>query len=233
MRSGDERRPARATPGSDDPALALSGAGSGPRAVGVTLLVLHLCLTGWLALHAVPNSWAYEANLTPFASVHRALLAGSPGEWHQLLGPIAAAAPLGLLLPLAGGRLRAAWLPSFLRTVGAALVIATALEFLRTSLGGWILNVDDVLLGVIGAGLVHLALVPAGRAVLRDRADAAARGPRTAPVVLPAAPPVPPAPPTPAPAPPTPRASAAPAPRTPAAPLSVAPRPLSLVKPGR
>jgi glycopeptide antibiotics resistance protein len=138
------------------------------------LLTLHAALLGWLMLRPVPTAWAYDANLTPFATLHRAFGAGSPTALDQVLTAIGQTAPLGILLPLAGGRLRTAWFPSFLHAIGSSALIATGLEVLETS-AGRVLNVDDVLLGVIGAALAHLLVVPATRAALRRRADAAAR----------------------------------------------------------
>ena len=106
-------------------------------------------------------------------------------------GPAAAVAA-GRAVPLAGGRLRTAWLPSFAQVVGATSVIATALEFVRTSWAGQVLNVDDMLLGVIGAGLLHLRWCPRARtaacAPLR-RAHAGRFGPPARPPQPPSRPP--------------------------------------------
>ncbi|WP_327677626.1 VanZ family protein [Kitasatospora sp. NBC_00458] len=138
------------------------------RTVGLLGLTLHLALVGWLMLRPLPVAWVYDANLTPLASLH----SSSTG---QLLGELLLPAPLGLLLPLAGGRLRAPWLPSFLRTTGASALLATAMEFLSSWAPGHVLNVDDILLGVVGVAATHLALVPAGRALLLHRATASGR----------------------------------------------------------
>ncbi|WP_051970253.1 VanZ family protein [Kitasatospora azatica] len=170
MRIEDRRRaPAATPPGGAPPLPDVPGADALPaplRSAGLILLALYFCLLGWLALRQVPTAWAYDTNLTPFASVHRIL---ATGGLRQLLAAPALTAPLGVLLPVAGGRLRTAWFPSFLHAVGSSAMIATAFEVLRTGLAGQVLNVDDILLGVIGAGLAHLLLVPAGRAALRAR----------------------------------------------------------------
>ncbi|MFE6749213.1 VanZ family protein [Kitasatospora purpeofusca] len=126
-------------------------------------LALHLLLLGWLVLRPLPVAWVYDANLTPLAS----LRFSSAG---QLLGELLLPAPLGILLPLAGGRLGTPWLPSFLRTTGASALLATALEFLSSWAPGHVLNVDHILLAVVGVAATHLALVPAGRALLQRRA---------------------------------------------------------------
>ncbi|WP_052708811.1 VanZ family protein [Streptomyces sp. NRRL S-495] len=132
------------------------------RAVGLFGLALHLLLMGWLVLRPLPVAWVYDANLTPLAS----LRFSSAG---QLLGELLLPAPLGVLLPLAGGRLGTPWLPSFLRTTGASALLATALEFLSSWAPGHVLNVDHILLAVVGVAAAHLALVPAGRALLLRR----------------------------------------------------------------
>ncbi|MDH6136000.1 glycopeptide antibiotics resistance protein [Kitasatospora sp. MAA4] len=165
------------------------------------LLALFLGLSCWLALRTTATGWAEDTTLTPFDSVRQAFEDGAAAGLRRLADGLLPLAPLGVLLPLAGGRLRTAWLPSFAQVVGATSVISTALEFLRTSWAGQVLNVDDMLLGVIGAGLLHLAVVPSGRALLRARLAAerapspsspseppAAAGPRKLPVPLPGSP---------------------------------------------
>ncbi|MFB8242906.1 VanZ family protein [Kitasatospora purpeofusca] len=137
--------------------------------MGLFGLALHLLLLGWLVLRPLPVAWVYDANLTPLAS----LRFSSAG---QLLGELLLPAPLGVLLPLAGGRLGTPWLPSFLRTTGASALLATALEFLSSWAPGHVLNVDHILLAVVGVAATHLALVPAGRVLLLRR-DAGRPGP--------------------------------------------------------
>ncbi|MFE4975254.1 VanZ family protein [Kitasatospora sp. NPDC056651] len=135
---------------------------------GLAGLTGHLALALWLVLRPLPVAWVYDANLTPLASLR------SSTGW-QVLGELLLLAPLGVLLPLAGGRLRAPWLPSFLRTTGASALLATALEFLSSWAPGHVLNVDHILLAVAGVAVTHLALVPGLRHLLRDRRPRAAR----------------------------------------------------------
>ncbi|MFJ8432607.1 VanZ family protein [Kitasatospora sp. NPDC094019] len=130
--------------------------------MGLIGLSLHLLLMGWLVLRPLPVAWVYDANLTPLAS----LRFSSVG---QLLDELLLPAPLGVLLPLAGGRLGSPWFPSFLRTTGASALLATALEFLSSWTPGHVLNVDHILLAVVGVAATHLALVPAGRVLLLRR----------------------------------------------------------------
>ena len=168
------------------------------RTAGRTALALHLALVGWFVLRPLPVTWVYDTNLTPFGSVRRALAGGDPAGVWQVAGELLLLAPLGVLLPLAGGRLRVRWLPSFLRTAGLSAVLATGLEFLSSSVAGRVLNVDHVLLGVLGVSLTHLAAVPAGRALLRGR-PARLRPPAAAPVPAPSPSPSPALAPRPAP----------------------------------
>ncbi|MET8623241.1 VanZ family protein [Kitasatospora sp. NPDC004669] len=132
------------------------------RLAGLAGLALHLTLALWLVLRPLPVAWVYDANLTPLASLR------SSTTW-QVVGEFLLLAPLGVLLPLAGGRIRAPWLPSFLRTTGVSALLATGLEFLSSWTPGHVLNVDHILFAVIGVVIAHLALVPGLRHLLRDR----------------------------------------------------------------
>ncbi|MBP0454887.1 VanZ family protein [Kitasatospora sp. RG8] len=151
------------------------------RMAGLVGLTLHLVLAGWLVLRPVPVAWVYDANLTPLASL-RFSTAG------QLLGELLLLAPLGVLLPLAGGRLRAPWLPSFLRTTGASALLATALEFLSSWTPGHVLDVDHILFAVVGVAAAHLALVPASRSLALHAARRHPAAPPATPRPAPAAP---------------------------------------------
>ncbi|MFI9269168.1 VanZ family protein [Kitasatospora sp. NPDC052896] len=176
------------------------------RTVGVVLLALYFVALGWYAQHAVAMPWAYDGNLTPFASVRADLAVGGTDGLLRIAGGLLGTAPLGVLLPMAGGRLRVSAVGSFLHCLGLSTLIATALEAARETLAGQLPDVDRVLLGVIGAGVLHLAVVPAGRAVLRARLRRPRRVERVAaaPVVAPA-----PAAPAPEPAPVVPRPTTA------------------------
>ncbi|MFJ9607218.1 VanZ family protein [Kitasatospora sp. NPDC101176] len=133
------------------------------RSAGLAGLACHLALVLWLVvLRPLPVAWVYDANLTPLASLR------SSTAW-QVAGEFVLLAPLGVLLPLAGGRLRAPWLPSFLRTTGVSALLATGLEFLSSWTPGHVLNVDHILFAVIGVAATHLTLVPGLRRLLRER----------------------------------------------------------------
>ncbi|MFC9325459.1 VanZ family protein [Kitasatospora sp. NPDC057015] len=145
------------------------------RAAGLTALVIHLLAVGWFVLRPLPVAWVYDTNLTPFGSVRRAFELGDAAGLRQLACELLLLAPLGVLLPLARGRVRAAWFPSFLRVAGVSALLATGLEFAASWVPGHVLDVDHILLGVAGASVTHLAVVPAARAVLRARPAAGDR----------------------------------------------------------
>ncbi|WP_052441691.1 VanZ family protein [Streptacidiphilus anmyonensis] len=148
---------------------------AGARRLGLLLLTVHLGVLLWTTLRSSPSVWLADSNLTPFASVHAELAAGTLRNYLELLRSLLSLAPLGVLLPLAGGRRDAPLLLSFTRTLLAGILVATGLEVLQTTLSLRLLNVDDILLACIGIALTHLAVVPPTRAWLRHRAAAQAR----------------------------------------------------------
>ncbi|SCD82741.1 VanZ like family protein, partial [Streptomyces sp. IgraMP-1] len=100
-------------------------------------------------------------NLQPLAGI-RADLARGPVEAATRIGSgLALLAPLGILLPLADGRLHVSPLGSLLRTVSAAALISLAIELLQTGVPGRVVDVDSVLLNTAGVAVLHLAVVPA------------------------------------------------------------------------
>lgn len=162
MRTGIDQRSPLGDPPDDASALHRNA-----RRLGLLLLAVHLGLVVWSAFQPVSAAWMADSNLTPFATVRSELTAGTAHAYLELARGLLLLAPLGVLLPLAGGRLNASPLPSFLRTVFAGVLIATGLEVLMSSLTSHLLDVDDVLLAAVGIALVHLAFVPAARAALR------------------------------------------------------------------
>jgi glycopeptide antibiotics resistance protein len=87
-------------------------------------------------------------------------------------------APLGVLLPMAGGRLAVSPLLSLLRTVAAGALLSLGIELLQTGVPGQVVDVDSLLLNTVGVALAHLAFVPASRGVLRRRAETRRRAAR-------------------------------------------------------
>lgn len=164
MRTGiDQKSPVGEL--SDDPERLHPGA----RRLGLLLLAVHLGLVLWTAFLPVSAAWMADTNLTPFATVQIELAAGTGHAYLELLRSVLLLAPLGVLLPLAGGDRSATTLSSFVRTLLGGMLIAIALEGLQSTLTSHLLNVDDVLLAGVGIALAHLAVVPAARAALRRR----------------------------------------------------------------
>jgi hypothetical protein len=151
---------------------------AGARRLGLLLLTVHLAVLLWTTLRTTQPVWLADSNLTPFASVRTELAGGTTRDYLALLRSLLALAPLGVLLPLAGGRRDAPLLSSFARTLLAGILVATGLEVLQTTLSLRLLNVDDILLACIGIALTHLAVVPGARAWLRHHT--AARVPHVA-----------------------------------------------------
>lgn len=141
------------------------------RAAGALLLVAHLALVAWFTLRPLDVPWVSAANLRPFASI-RAYLAMGPGAAAPALGKgLLLLAPLGVLLPLTGGRLAASPLLSLLRTVAAGALLSLSIELLQTGVPGQVVDVDSLLLNTVGVALAHLSVVPAARGALRRRAE--------------------------------------------------------------
>ncbi|WP_438490464.1 VanZ family protein [Streptomyces sp. S186] len=139
------------------------------RATGSLLLVAHLLIVGWLTLRPRTVPWVPAANLEPLASIHAQLVRGGwPAVWH-LGAAVLLLAPLGVLLPLAGGRLNVSPLGSMARTVFAGAMISLTIELLQTAVPGQVPDVDSVLLNTLGVALAHLLVVPGARSRLRRR----------------------------------------------------------------
>lgn len=166
MRIGSDRQSAEGDRTRSD---ATAPVHPGARRLGLLLLAVHLGLVLWTSFLPVSAAWMADTNLTPFATVRTELVAGTEHSYLELLRGLLLLAPLGLLLPLAGGRTGSTTAASFLRTVFAGVLIATGVEVLQSTLTSHLLNVDDVLLAAVGIAVAHLAVVPACRAALRRR----------------------------------------------------------------
>ncbi|GHH77689.1 VanZ family protein [Streptomyces sulfonofaciens] len=136
---------------------------------------MHLVLVAWITLRPLDVPWMSPANLHPLAGI-RADLALGAGEATLRIGAgLLLLAPLGVLLPLAGGRLAVSPLGSLVRTVTAAALLSLGIELLQTGVPGQVVDVDALLLNPLGVALAHLAVVPAVRARLRRKAGALSR----------------------------------------------------------
>ncbi|MFM9369524.1 VanZ family protein [Streptomyces sp. Da 82-17] len=139
------------------------------RVVGVLLLLAHLLFVAWVTLRPLDVPWVSAPNLQPMAGI-RADLALSPVEAaHRIGEKLLLLAPLGVLLPLVGGRLHASPLVSLARTVAVGALLSLGIELLQTGVPGQVVDVDSLLLNTLGVALAHLAVVPAVRARLRRR----------------------------------------------------------------
>jgi glycopeptide antibiotics resistance protein len=145
------------------------------RVTGSVFLVAHLVFVAWYTLRPLDVPWVLPPNLRPFDGIRADLALGWPAAVGALGGSLGLLAPLGVLLPMAGGRLTVSPLASLLRTTAAAALLSLGIELLQTGVPGQLVDVDSLLLNTLGVALVHLALVPAGRARLRRRSEPGAR----------------------------------------------------------
>lgn len=139
------------------------------RAAGVSLLLAHLLLVGWLTLRPLDVPWMTAANLQPFAGIKADLTLGPVTATRRIGGDLLLLAPLGVLLPMAGGRLFVSPLASLARTVAAGALISLAIELGQTGVPGQVVDVDSLILNTVGVALAHALFVPACRARLRRR----------------------------------------------------------------
>ncbi len=139
------------------------------RVAGVILLLAHLLLVAWLTLRPLDVLWVTAANLEPFAGIKADLALGPVEAGHRIGEGLLLLAPLGVLLPMAGGRLTVSPLASLARTVAAGALLSLGIELVQTGVPGRVLDVDSLMLNTAGVAIAHLLVVPAGRARLRRR----------------------------------------------------------------
>ncbi|MFJ1745496.1 VanZ family protein [Streptomyces sp. NPDC088116] len=150
------------------------------RTAGLVLLLIHLLLVGWLTLRPLDVLWVNAANLTPFAGIRADLALGPLVAARRIGEGLLLLAPLGVLLPVAGGRLTVSFWASLARTVAAGAMISLGIELLQTGVPGRVVDVDAMLLNTAGVALAHLLVVPLGRYRLRRRLESGS-GRRTTP----------------------------------------------------
>ncbi|MFF3845039.1 VanZ family protein [Streptomyces sp. NPDC002328] len=141
------------------------------RATGIVLLVAHLLFVAWCTLRPLDVPWVMPTNLHPLDGIRADLRLGRPEAARRIGGALGLLAPLGVLLPLAHGRLRVAPLASFVRTVTAGALLSLGIELLQTGVPGRVMDVDSLLLNTTGVALAHAAVVPAARGWLRRRSE--------------------------------------------------------------
>lgn len=145
------------------------------RVAGGVLLVAHLALVAWITLRPLDVPWVRPANLHLFAGIRADLALGWPEAARRIGMGVALLAPLGVLLPMAGGRLVVSPLASLARTVASGTLISLGIELLQTGVPGQVVDIDAILLNTVGVALAHLLIVPGGRFRLRRRAESRRR----------------------------------------------------------
>ncbi|MFJ8358925.1 VanZ family protein [Streptomyces sp. NPDC093984] len=141
------------------------------RVAGGVLLVAHLALVAWITLRPLDVPWVRPANLHPFAGIRADLALGWPAAARRIGEGLALLAPLGVLLPVTGGRLVVSPLASLARTVAAGTLISVGIELLQTGVPGQVVDIDAILLNTVGVALAHLLVVPVARFRLRRRME--------------------------------------------------------------
>ena len=141
------------------------------RVTGSVLLVAHLAFVAWLTLRPLDVPWVMPPNLHPFAGIRADLALGRPAAARRIGEGVGLLAPLGVLLPMAHGRLWAFPFASFVRTVAAGALVSLGILLLQTGVPGRVPDVDSVLMNTVGVALAHLAVVPAARSWLRRRSE--------------------------------------------------------------
>ncbi|WP_329621555.1 VanZ family protein [Streptomyces sp. NBC_01255] len=142
------------------------------RVVGFIGLLAHLLLVAWVSLRPRDVAWVTAPNTIPLAGL-RADLALGGVEAARLIGEgLLLLAPLGVLLPMADGRLDVSRWASLARTTAAGALVSLAVELLQTAVPGQVVDVDSVILNTAGVALAHVLFVPVGRARLRRRSAA-------------------------------------------------------------
>lgn len=151
-------------------------AASRVRVTGGLLLAAYLVFVAWCTLRPLNVPWVMPANLRLFDGIRADFALGWGAGARRVGEGLALLAPLGVLLPMAGGRLTVSPLGSLIRTMAAAALLSLGIEMLQTAVPGRVVDVDALLLNTVGAALAHVAVVPAGRAWLRRRAVRRAGG---------------------------------------------------------
>jgi hypothetical protein len=145
------------------------------RVAGGVLLVAHLALVAWLTLRPLDVPWVRPVNLRPLAGVRADLALGGSQAARRISAGVGLLAPLGVLLPLAHGRICVSPVVSLARTVAAGALVSLGIALLQTGIPGRVVDVDTLLMNTVGVALAHLAVVPAARSRLRRTAGHRAR----------------------------------------------------------
>lgn len=146
------------------------------RAAGLLLTAAYLAFAAWMLLRPHYVAWVPSPNLRPFSTIRADLRMGPGQAARHLLAGLGLLAPLGILLPMAGGRIETTGVASFVRTVFAGLMVSISVEFTQTMVPGQLFDVDALILNTAGVALAHLLVVPPVRRRLRRRDALQGRG---------------------------------------------------------
>lgn len=139
--------------------------------MGVVLLVAHLAFVCWLTLRPITVPWVTPATFEPLASIRADLERGTWEGVRSIGSGLLLLAPMGILLPLAAGRVVTNPVTSLFRAVFAGAMTSLTMEVSHSWSTGQVVNIDGVLLNTAGVAVAHLAVVPAVRARLRRRCE--------------------------------------------------------------
>ncbi|MFR9676176.1 VanZ family protein [Streptomyces sp. TR06-5] len=128
------------------------------RAAALVLLWVHLLTVGWLTLRPRSVPWVSPSNLRPFATIQADLAAGPLEAMQSIGGGLLLLAPVGVLFPLATGRLHRPPVSTALRTVSAGVLFSLGCAGLRSVAPGAVVTLDAVMLNAAGIALAHLVL---------------------------------------------------------------------------
>ncbi|WP_431984939.1 VanZ family protein [Streptomyces qinglanensis] len=139
------------------------------RLAGLLLLAAHLCLVGWLTLRPLAVPWVTPANLHPLATIRTDLSDGPRAALTGIGGDLLLLAPLGVLLPLATGRLHRGLPGTVTRTVFAGAMLSVVLTLAQSGVPGHVADVDAMLLNTTGVALTAGLAFPPLRRRLRHQ----------------------------------------------------------------
>ncbi|MFG3252393.1 VanZ family protein [Streptomyces sp. NPDC048172] len=139
------------------------------RVAGLLLLAAHLLFVGWLTLRPLSVPWVAPANLHPLATIRSDLDSGPRAAFEGIGSGLLLLAPLGVLLPLAAGRLHRPLPGTAARTVFAGAMLSLGIALLQSGVPGQVVNIDSVLLNTVGVALAQFLLFPPLRRLIRGR----------------------------------------------------------------
>lgn len=134
-----------------------------------------------MTLRPLSVPWVAPSNLHPLETIRADLSQGPRAAFEGIGGGLLLLAPLGVLLPLATGRLHRRLPGTCARTIFAGTMISALITLVQTGVPGQVVDVDSVLLNTTGVTLTALLVFPPLRRWLRRHDHGTPDGPaRTA-----------------------------------------------------